>query len=111
MWVLLFLFTVSVPCTVQALKPFDPWLIDDGACRSSMDSCTFHLRASNAMTMFYKQLFRVVSTDNGILHKYDNPNETFNVENILTGDGYPKLVSTKYSLEENNILYSQGVCV
>lgn len=65
-----------------------------------METCLFELRASSSMTMFYKQLFRVVSTNDGILHKYDNPNQTFAPSDVLTGDGYPKLVRNTYSFRE-----------
>jgi len=96
MWQLLFLLFTSLPSMVQSLEPFDPWLTNNGACESSMTSCTFHLHASNAMTMFYKELFRVIATNDGILQKYDDSNKTFDFDNILTGDGYPKLVRDIY---------------
>jgi hypothetical protein len=96
MWQLLLLLIASLLCVVRSLEPFDPWVNNDGTCKSSMESCTFQLQASNAMTMFYKDLFRVVATENGILQKYDNSNETFDLDKILTGDGYPKLVRDIY---------------
>ena len=92
MWLLLFVLMISFPCVIKTLVPFDPWLYVDDTCTISMETCTFELRTTNAMTMFYKQLFRVVSTSDGVLHKYDNPNQTFAPIDILTGDGYPKLV-------------------
>lgn len=59
-----------------------------------MDACSYQLRATSEMTMFYKELFRVVATDQGILHKYDNDSLIFNPAQIITGDGYPKLVGS-----------------
>jgi hypothetical protein len=101
MWQLLVLLIISLPCVVRSLEPFDPWVNNDSACKSSMASCTFQLQAKNAMTMFYKDLFRVVATDNGTLQKYDNPNEIFHLDRILTGDGYPKLVRNTYLLNQS----------
>jgi hypothetical protein len=77
---------------VHALDSFDPYK-DNSFCTTSMSLCDFELHATATMTMFYKNLFRVVATDNGTLHHYDNPNRTFPMTDILTGDGYPKLVS------------------
>jgi len=110
MWQLLFLLVISLPCIVQSLEPFDPWVINNGACTSSMKSCTFQLQASNAMTMFYKELFRVIATNDGILQKYDNPNKTFDFDNIITGDGYPKLVRNIYSLKAHEHVRSNMLC-
>ncbi|CAF0738541.1 unnamed protein product [Adineta steineri] len=76
---------------IDALELFDPYK-DNEICSTSMPICSFELRATTSMTMFYKNLFRVVSTDNGTLHHYDNPNQTFSMTDIITGDGYPKLV-------------------
>jgi hypothetical protein len=59
---------------------------------ASMSMCSFELHATAAMTMFYKNLFRVIATDDGTLHRYDNASQTFSMTEILTGDGYPKLV-------------------
>jgi hypothetical protein len=81
---------------VCALDPFDPYQ-QNGSCTSSMLTCTFELRATAAMTMFYKNLFRVIATDNGTLENYQNPNETFSMTDILTADGYPKLVCSTLS--------------
>jgi hypothetical protein len=117
MWQIIFLCFISLPCVVRSLEPFDPWVNNDGACKSSMKSCTFQLQATNAMTMFYKELFRVNATDNGILHKYDDDSKTFDFDSILTGDGYPKLVRNAYSLKALYTLeviffvYSIGVCI
>ncbi len=118
MWQLLFLLITSLPGIVQGLEPFDPWVNNDGACKSSMKSCTFQLQASNAMTMFYKELFRVVATDDGTLEKYDDSNKTFDSDSILTGDGYPKLVRNTYNslkalytLKLILFICSIGVCV
>lgn len=61
-----------------------------------MSACIFELRATATMTMFYKNLFRVYATDNGILHSYENSNQTFGMADIITADGYPKLVSITY---------------
>ena len=83
---------ISLPCLVQSLEPFDPWMNNDNTCKSSMKSCAFELQATNAMTMFYKELYRVVATDNGILEKYDNASRVFDFNSIITADGYPKLV-------------------
>jgi len=76
---------------VHALEPFNPYK-HDGSCNASMLICSFELHATAAMTMFYKNLFRVTADDNGILHHYENLNETYPMTEILTGDGYPKLV-------------------
>ncbi|UJR32591.1 hypothetical protein I4U23_020051 [Adineta vaga] len=76
---------------IQALDPFDPY-DDNDFCTPSMAICSFELHASTHMTMFYKNLFRVVATENGTLHHYNNPNQTFSMSEIITGDGYPKLV-------------------
>lgn len=100
MWLLVFLLTTSFPCLIKTLVPFDPWLVVNGTCAASMETCTFELQVTSTMTMFYKQLFRVVATSNGILHKYDNPNQTFAPSDILTGDGYPKLVCNMYSFSK-----------
>lgn len=114
MWFSIILFTIFFPCSLKSLAPFDPWLLVNGTCAISMDTCRFELRATNAMTMFYKQLFRVVATSNGVLQKYDNPNQAYLSSDILTGDGYPKLVRDidicrleKHS--EYNMLYSLGI--
>jgi hypothetical protein len=80
---------------VCALDPFDPYT-QNGSCTSSMSTCTFILRATAAMTMFYKTLFRVIATDNGTLQNYQDPNQTFPMTDILTADGYPKLVCSIY---------------
>src|SRR5258708_92062 len=85
--VLLLLFQQQV----YALKPFDPYK-HDGSCTASMSMCSFELHATAAMTMFYKNLFRVIASDNGTLYQYDNFNRTFSMTDVLTGDGYPKLV-------------------
>lgn len=58
-----------------------------------MKSCFFVLRATSQMTMFHKELHRVIATNDGILQKYDDVNTTFSMDNIITADGYPKLVS------------------
>ena len=42
--------------------------------------------------MFYKELYRVVANDQGILHKYDDDSLIIDPSKIITGDGYPKLV-------------------
>jgi hypothetical protein len=76
---------------IHALELFNPYKNND-SCTASMSVCSFELHATTAMTMFYKNLFRVVATDNGILHRYNNPNQTFSMTDIITGDGYPKLV-------------------
>ncbi|CAF1097119.1 unnamed protein product [Rotaria sordida] len=57
-----------------------------------MSICSFELRATGAMTMFYKNLFRVVATDNGTLCHYEDSSQTFSMSEIITADGYPKLV-------------------
>ena len=117
MWLLLlFLCIFSLPCIVQTLEPFDPWAVVDGTCAASMETCSFELRANNAMTMFYNQLFRVVATSNGVLQKYDDSNQTFAPVDILTGDGYPKLVRNIYlylvkNHIRNDVLCFIGVCV
>jgi hypothetical protein len=76
---------------VYALELFDPYK-GDGPCTASMSTCYFELHASASMTMLYKNLFRVVADDNGTLSRYDNPNEIYPMTDILTADGYPKLV-------------------
>ncbi len=89
-------FTLVVLLVFQrqicALEPFDPYKNND-FCTASMSICSFELHATAAMTMFYKNLFRVVATDNGTLHHYNNASQTFPMTDIITGDGYPKLVS------------------
>ena len=92
MWLLVIVSIVSLPSIVTALEPFDPWALADSECTVAMRTCAFELRATSAMTMFYKQLFRVVATSDGVLRKYDNPNIAFDPSEILTGDGYPKMV-------------------
>ena len=87
---------------IHALELFNPYK-DNDSCTPSMPICSFELHATIAMTMFYKNLFRVVATDNGTLHRYDNPNQTFPMADIITGDGYPKLVRICWSLK--NILF------
>ncbi|CAF2651789.1 unnamed protein product [Rotaria sp. Silwood2] len=57
-----------------------------------MSICFFELHATGTMTMFYKNLFRVVATDNGTLHHYEDSSQTFPMSEIITADGYPKLV-------------------
>ena len=57
-----------------------------------MSICTFELRATATMSMFYKNLFRVVATNDGTLQNYANPNQKFPMTDIITADGYPKLV-------------------
>ena len=54
--------------------------------------CSFELHATTAMTMFYKNLFRVIALDNGTLRHYENTDQTFPMTDIITADGYPKLV-------------------
>ncbi|CAF1024094.1 unnamed protein product [Adineta ricciae] len=76
---------------IVALDLFDPYE-DNDRCTPSMSVCSFELHAATDMTMFYKNLFRVVATDNGTLHHYAYPNQTFSMDEIITGDGYPKLV-------------------
>ncbi|CAF1076320.1 unnamed protein product [Adineta ricciae] len=39
-----------------------------------------------------QNLFRVVATDEGMLHHYADVNRTFPMSDIITADGYPKLV-------------------
>ena len=58
------------------------------------------------MSMFYKQLFRVVADDDGLLHKYDDDEKRFDTSQVITADGYPKLVCTSHALghgETNNV--------
>jgi hypothetical protein len=77
-----------------------------------MSICFFELRATAAMTMFYKNLFRVIATDNGTLQNYQNPNQTFPMADIITADGYPKLVRTIFfstSLDTQKI-FCLGLC-
>ena len=78
---------------VWTLELFDPYK-QNGSCTSSMSICYFQLRATATMSMFYRDLFRVVATDNGTLQNYQNPNQTFSMDEIITADGYPKLVRT-----------------
>ncbi|UJR07140.1 hypothetical protein I4U23_011428 [Adineta vaga] len=74
--------------TLEIYKPYE----DNNLCTSSMSVCSFELHATATMTMFYKHFFRVVANDDGILHHYTNPNQTFSMTDIITADGYPKLV-------------------
>jgi hypothetical protein len=76
---------------VCAMDPFDPYE-QNSSCTSSMSTCAFELRTTASMTMFYKNLFRVIATEDGTLQNYQNPNQTFSMTDILTADGYPKLV-------------------
>ena len=101
MWILIYLFAVCLTSSVRTLDPFDPWDSSNNGCMPSMDECSFHLRATNAITMFYKNLYRVVATNNSVLHKYDDRSKVFDPEDILTGDGYPKLV-IDFSATQNN---------
>ena len=94
----IFLLNIFLPHNIQSLQPFDPWASTDNLCTQSMETCTFWLEATNAVTMFYKQLFRVVATSDGSLHKYNDLNKTFDLKDVITGDGYPKLVSDKHLL-------------
>ena len=100
MWSSILLVGVCLAYTVQSLGPFDPWASGNDICKPSMNACTYSLHANSAMTMFFRQLFRVVATDEGILHKYDEPDDKFPLEDVLTADGYPKLVSFAYSIED-----------
>lgn len=75
----------------HTLEPFDPYKHDSN-CKASMSTCSFELRATAVMTMFYKNLFRVVATDNGTLSHYEDSSRTFPMNEIITADGYPKLV-------------------
>lgn len=92
-WMLkiILLILLGLQQQAHALEPFHPYQ-QSGSCTSSMSTCAFELRATAAMTMFYKNLFRVIVADNGILQNYQNPNQTFAVTDIMTADGYPKLV-------------------
>ena len=90
------LYSICIINYVQSLEPFDPWSTTDRICKPSMDSCHFELRARSTMSMFYKQLYRVVAASDGTLHKFDNASEVFSPEQIITADGYPKLVSQAY---------------
>ncbi|CAF2127690.1 unnamed protein product [Rotaria magnacalcarata] len=92
MWSCLLLFGIFLPYTAQGLESFDPWSSDNKICQPSMKTCSFELHSDSAMTMFYKQLYRVVATEDGILQKYDEPDDKFEPEQIITADGYPKLV-------------------
>lgn len=85
---------------VHALELYDPYK-GDGLCTTSMSICSFELHATAAMTMFYKNMFRVVATDDGILHHYDDINKTFPMTDVLTADGYPKLVCIYFSLKHS----------
>ena len=76
---------------VYALEPFDPYNHDE-SCTASMSTCSFELHATATMTMFYKNLFRVIADENGTLYHYNDHNQTFPMAGILTADGYPKLV-------------------
>ncbi len=91
--ILFILFTLLQQ--IWTLEPFDPYK-QNGSCTLSMSVCYFELRAAAAMTMFYKNLFRVVVTENGTLQNYQNSNQTFSMMDIITGDGYPKLVRTVF---------------
>ena len=84
---------------IHALELFDPY-VDNDFCTASMATCSFELHATTAMTMFYKNLFRVVATDNGthcitmiILIKH------FQWQMFLQAMVTPKLVSIYYSLK------------
>ena len=75
----------------HALELFDPYQ-HNGSCTASMSTCSFELHTTASMTMFYKNMFRVIAGDNGTLYRYNDFNQTFPMTDILTGDGYPKLV-------------------
>jgi hypothetical protein len=53
------------------------------------------------MSMFYKQLFRVVADDDGHLHKYDDDEKRFDASEVITADGYPKLVCSTHLSREH----------
>ena len=93
-WILALVFQNQV----HALESFDPYK-HNGSCTSSMSMCSFELHATAAMTMFYKNFFRIVADENGRLRHYDDFNQTFTMEDVLTGDGYPKLVRILFSVK------------
>lgn len=88
---MIFFFIFALYDRVCTLNPSDPYN-HHGSCISTNSVCNYELRVSATMTMFYKNLFRVIANENGILHDYRNSNLTFSNEEILTADGYPKLV-------------------
>lgn len=89
---IVFILLLGFVQQIHTLEPFHPSKGND-FCAASMPLCSYELHATSAMTMFYKNLFRVVATKNGTLHHYNNPNQTFPMTDIITTDGYPKLVS------------------
>lgn len=103
MWFLVLIFGVFLSPTIHGLEPFDPWASDNKLCQPSMKTCSFELHTNNAMTMFYKELYRIVATEDGILHKYDDPDKIFSPDHIITGDGYPKLVSYTYTIYSRSV--------
>ena len=88
-FILVILFNLTQ--LVHTLDEFHPYQ-HSGSCTASMSICAFELHATAAMTMFYKNLFRVVADNNGMLQNYQYPNQTFSMQDIITADGYPKLV-------------------
>lgn len=107
------LILLNLKQSVDTLDVFNPYQ-HSGSCTASMSICTFELHATAAMTMFYKNLFRVVADNNGMLQNYQNSNQTFSMQDIITADGYPKLVRhfcflpcLKHVLD----LYYLGICV
>ncbi len=106
------IFLLILPCLVLTLHSFDPWSTGYGLCQSSMNSCSFHLRATSAMSMFYKQLFRLVADDDGVLHKYDDQKKIYHPNDVITADGYPKLVCLRdLSWRERDNMLSIGLCL
>lgn len=92
---IVFVILMGSAQVIVSLDPFNPYQ-QNGSCTSSMTACYFELRASATMAMFYNNLFRVIATDNGTLQNYQNPNETFFASDVITADGYPKLVRNIY---------------
>ena len=88
----IFILLLASAQQILTLELFHPYKGNE-FCKPSMPLCSYELHATSTMTMFYKNLFRVVATKNGTLHHYNNPNQTFSMADIITADGYPKLVS------------------
>ena len=67
------------------------------------------------MSMFYKHLFRVVADADGLLHKYDDEKKQFEASEVITADGYPKLVCLTYTsferTTEKDERASLGLCI
>lgn len=93
MKLIILLILTFVLSFIHCLIPIDPWSTQSSSiCDHKSTECRFYLRSTSLMTMFYKDLYRVVSNEERILSKYNNVSMIYPMEAIITADGYPKLV-------------------